>query len=236
MTDKQEKALYIARQFVAVGMTVAGAAGCVANIDAESAFKSTNVQDSYERGLGLNDEQYTAAVDNGTYGRFAVDQVGYGLGQWTANDRKDGMLKYHRARGKSIGDFATQVSWWITEMRGFQTAWNTCTTSNDPFLCGYNVCKFFEMPADTENCARYRGGLAQEWFAWLSNFDLSQKETYSTPAASPVQATFPPDPTVRSFQMEMWMNGYWEAEKINGHKTKEFFDKLYEFIRDMKSC
>lgn len=236
MTDKQEKALYIAKQFLAAGMTLSGVAGSIANIDAESAFKSTNVQDSYERGLGMNDAQYTAAVDNGTYTRFTVDQVGYGLAQWTARDRKDGMLKFHRARGKSIGDFETQVAWWITEMRGYQTVWNTCRSSDDPYLCGYNVCKYYEMPADTEAAAKYRGRLAQEWFAFLSKYDLTEKKNIQTIAKDPISATFPPDPSIKQIQYVMYDNGYWDIDKINGYKTKEFFEKLRTFVDDMESC
>ena len=89
------------------------------------------------------------------------------------------------------------------------------------------------MPADTENCARYRGGLAQEWFASLSNFDLSQK-TSPSPTKDPVQATFPVDPSILILQMVMQYNGYWD--KPDGHKSKAFFDELEQFVQDMKLC
>ena len=234
MTDKQEKALYIARQLLDAGMTLAGASGVIANIEAESAFKSTNVQDSYERGLCMNDEQYTTAVDNGTYTRFTVDQAGYGLAQWTANDRKDGMLKFHRKRGASIGDFKTQVAWLITEIRGYTKAFQTVTQSNDPYLCGYNVCKYYEIPADTENAARYRGGLAQDWCTWLEKQELSQNP-YTPPTIDPVQSTFPPDASVLILQMVMQYNGYWDSP-ITGYKNKYFFKQLRQFVDDMEKC
>jgi len=166
MTENENKALFIAEKLQKAGMTLAGAAGVIANIEAESAFKSNNVQDAFEARVG-GDAYYTSAVDSGIYKRFETDGVGYGLCQWTAGDRKEGMLRYHRAHGKSIGDFQTQVDWLIQEIRGYSRAWKTVTTSGDPYACGYDVCKYYEIPADTENQANYRGGIARRWYNWL---------------------------------------------------------------------
>lgn len=168
MTDKNRKALYIAEQCRRAGMTLAGAAGAIASVEAESAFKSTNLQDSYEKPIGMTDEQYTMAVDNGTYHNFTGDAAGYGLCQWTASDRKAKMLAYFRSRGASIGDFATQVDFMIEEMHGYSKAWATCTTSDNPYECGYAVCRYYEIPADTENQAQYRGGRAQHWYSVIA--------------------------------------------------------------------
>ena len=118
MTENGKKALYIASQCRNAGMTQAGAAGVLANIEAESAFKSNNVQDCFESRVG-GDAYYTAAVDSGAYPYFATDGAGYGYCQWTAPDRKEGMLRFHKGRGKSIGDGPTQVAWMIQEMRGY---------------------------------------------------------------------------------------------------------------------
>ena len=167
LTGTEQKALYIAEQCRKAGMTISGAAGILANIEAESAFKSTNLQDTYEVSLHMNDAQYTAAVDNGSYTRFTVDEAGYGLCQWTAKDRKAGMLSFHRQRGVSIGDFRTQVDWMLQEIRGYGYAWRTCINSNSPYECGYAVCKYYEIPADTEEKAQYRGSQAQHWYEFL---------------------------------------------------------------------
>jgi len=168
MTGTESKALYIAEQCRKAGMTLAGAAGILINIECESAFKSTNLQDTYEISLGMNDAQYTSRVDNGTYTRFTSDSAGYGLCQWTAGDRKDGMIRFHKSRGVSIGDFRTQVDWMLQEIRGFSYAWKICAASNNPYECGYAVCKYYEIPADTENKAKYRGGEAQRWYDFLA--------------------------------------------------------------------
>lgn len=167
MTDTENKALYIAEQCRAAGMTMAGVAGVLANVGAESAFKSDNLQDCYQSRLGMDDATYTQRVDNGTYQGFVSDAAGYGLAQTTASDRKAKMLAFHRQRGASIGDFATQVDFILSEMRGYGKAWQTCTGGSNAYECGYAVCKYYEIPADTENQARYRGGLAQKWYDWL---------------------------------------------------------------------
>lgn len=167
MPDTDNKALYIAEQCRAAGLTMAGAAGVLANVEAESAFRSDNLQDCYQSRLGMDDATYTARVDNGTYQGFVSDAAGYGLAQTTASDRKAKMLAFHRQRGASIGDFATQVDFILTEMRGYSKAWQACTGGSNAYECGYAVCKYYEIPADTENQARYRGRLAQKWYDWL---------------------------------------------------------------------
>lgn len=207
MTGTEQKALYIADQCRKAGMTLAGAAGMLINIECESAFKSTNLQDSYELSLGMNDAQYTSRVDNSSYTRFVGDQAGYGLCQWTADDRKDGMLKFHRKRGVSIGDFRTQVDWMLTEIKSYTRAWRTVTLSNNPYECGYAICKYYEIPADTETKADYRGGQAQRWYDFLAaniGVEIVIPESDPAPAAQivsspavddegiPIPQTWPP--------------------------------------------
>lgn len=46
---------------------------------------------------------------------------------------------------------------------------------------------------------------------------------------------FPPDPSVAILQMVMKYNGYWDYE-IDGRKTTLFFQKLEEFVHDMRLC
>ena len=59
--------------------------------------------------------------------------------------------------------------------------------------------------------------------------------SYTPPVKDPVGATFPPDPSVLILQLVMQYNGYWD-EKPDGYKSEKFFQKLEEFIADMKKC
>lgn len=168
MTERENRALYIAEECRKAGVTIAGTAGILENIDAESGFNPHNVQDTFESRVG-NDETYTARVDNGTYHAFTSDGAGYGIAQWTASDRKAKLLAYCKQRGASIGDFRTQVDFMLSEMRGYSSAWSTVTSTSNPYEAGYNVCRYYEIPADTIAASEYRGNNAYTWYQWLIN-------------------------------------------------------------------
>lgn len=98
------------------GFTDYAAAGIYANLQAESAMKPTNLQNSYEKKLGMDDAAYTAAVDSGAYTNFVKDSAGYGLAQWTYWSRKQKLLEYAKSQGKSIGDGIMQMRFLVKEM------------------------------------------------------------------------------------------------------------------------
>ncbi len=144
---------------LALGMTPAGAAGCTANIMAESAGRPNNVEDR----SGVSDEAYTAGVDRGYYRNFATDAYGYGFCQWTSRDRKQTLLDYAQGKGKSIADADMQLQFMAREMRAsYPLVWNRLTSSDDPYDCGYVMCKLYEIPANTEAQSQHRGTQAQQ--------------------------------------------------------------------------
>ncbi len=87
-----------------------GVAGLMGNFYAESGLKFINLQTTGNKALGMTDEEYTAAVDNGVYMHFADDRHGYGLAQWTYPSRKEALLAFACERGVSIGDCAMQLA------------------------------------------------------------------------------------------------------------------------------
>ena len=141
-----------------LGMTPAGAAGATANILAESAGNPRNVEDR----SGINDDRYTEMVDNRTYANFTTDAYGYGLCQWTRRNRKKDLLDYAQGHGVSIGDASMQFQFMAREMRSSYTyVWNVLTHTSDPYEAGYVMCKFYEIPANTESQSQYRGNQAR---------------------------------------------------------------------------
>jgi len=209
MTEINKRALYIAQECLKAGMTMAGAAGVLANVEAESAFNPRNLQDTYERALGYNDDSYTDAVDNGTYQNFTRDSAGYGLPQWTASDRKAKMLTYFKQRGKSIGDFATQAEYMIIDIRtyGSGKAWKSCVSSDDPYRCGYDICKYYEICDNLEAQSKHRGNQAKtKWYGFIkaslaSGLTVEPPKTEKPKEAAkvdddgiPIPKTFPPRP------------------------------------------
>jgi hypothetical protein len=56
-----------------------GVAGLMGNLKAESGLIPSNLQDSFESKLKMDNTSYTKKVDDGTYKNFINDKAGYGL-------------------------------------------------------------------------------------------------------------------------------------------------------------
>lgn len=132
------------------GMNAYGAAGLMGNLYAESGLEPKNLQNTYEAKLGYTDDTYTAAVDNGSYTNFAKDSAGYGLAQWTFSSRKENMLAYHKAAGKSIGDLETQLNFLYKELsESYKSVFSVLKTATTVLQASNSVLLNFERPADT---------------------------------------------------------------------------------------
>ena len=125
-----------------------GVAALMGNIKAESNFKSTNLQNTYEKKLGYTDESYTQAVDNGKYVNFVRDAAGYGLAQWTYWSRKKALLDFCRIRKVSIGDLDAQIDFLIKEIKGYKAVDNAIRTCKSVREASDIVLKQYERPAN----------------------------------------------------------------------------------------
>ena len=142
-----------------------GAAGMMGNLYAESALRPNNLQNTYEKKFGMTDAEYTAAVDDGSYTNFVKDSAGYGLAQWTYWSRKQALLEFAQAAGKSIGDLQTQLDFLWKELQGYTSVLNTLKsattvkTASDAVLTGY------ERPSDQGDAVKEkRAGYGQTYF------------------------------------------------------------------------
>ncbi len=148
-----------------------GAAGLMGNLYAESALNPRNLQQSYERKLGYTDDSYTAAVDTGSYKRFADDGAGYGLAQWTYQTRKGMLLTFARARGTSIGDLDMQLDFLIEELRGYGSVWSALITATSVREASDAVLMGYEKPKDQSEAMKIkRAAYGQKYY------DLYAKE------------------------------------------------------------
>ena len=140
---------------ISKGMSSAGAAGLIGNLYAESALNPKNLQNSYEKKLGHTDDSYTAAVDNGSYSNFIRDSAGYGLAQWTYWSRKQNMLEFARAAGKSIGDLEMQLDFLFKELsEGYKTVLAVLKTTASVKAASDSVLLNFERPADQSEAVK----------------------------------------------------------------------------------
>lgn len=138
-----------------MGMTDAGAAGMMGNLYAESSLRPTNLQNTYEKSLGMTDDQYTAAVDNGSYTNFIKDSAGYGLAQWTSAGRKEGLYNLAKSKGMSISDLATQLEWLGIELQGgYKKVFDVLKTTNSLSEASDIVLTKFESPADQSSSVK----------------------------------------------------------------------------------
>ena len=205
------------------GLSRAGALGMLGNMAAESGLKENIVQ----RGMTkLSDEQYTAAADNGLID-FPNDSAGYGLCQWTYHTRKRGLLETAKSDGVSVGDGEMQCGYAMYELRkDYPDLMRFLCTTDDIDLASDRICMEFERPAVNNLQARR---------AYAHGFEDETTDTPIVPRPKdPVQATFPPDPTVLAFQLWLNYNGY--ACETNGYKSGNFFPVLEQFVKDMKNC
>ena len=125
-----------------------GVAGLMGNLQAESGVRSNNLQNSYEKSLGISDDVYTKAVDENIYTNFVKDSAGYGLAQWTYWSRKQNLLDYAKTHNKSIGDLAMQVDFLLIELKQYKDVWAVLQTATSVKQASDVVLTQFEKPRD----------------------------------------------------------------------------------------
>ena len=142
-----------------------GISGIMGNLEAESGLKPKNLQNSYEKKLGYTDNTYTAAVDDGSYGNFVKDSAGYGLAQWTYWSRKQNMLNFARAAGKSIGDLEMQLDFLCKELKeSYSTVYSALKTASSVREASDIVLMKFERPADQSEAVKLkRANMGQKY-------------------------------------------------------------------------
>ena len=147
-----------------------GIAGVMSNINFESGFLSTNLENKYEQILGYNDQSYTAAVDNGSYNNFTNDSAGYGLCQWTYYTRKAALLNSAKSNGVSIGDVGNQISFLFRELKnGYSGLYNAIMSGSESVdSIASNFCHNFENPANHTQCDTTRVSYARSYYSYVA--------------------------------------------------------------------
>ena len=147
------------------GLSDWGVAGLMGNLYAESGLRPNNLQNTYEGKLGMADAEYTELVDKGVYTNFVRDSAGYGLAQWTYWSRKEALLAYAKASGKSIGDLEMQLEFLLKELSSYGLLGKLKTVST--VLEASNVILLeFEKPASMNTAATQtkRAEYGQKYF------------------------------------------------------------------------
>lgn len=144
------------------------AAGMMGNLYAESALNPKNLQQTFEKKLGMTDDQYTNAVDTGLYSKdsFINDKAGYGLAQWTYYSRKQGLIEFAQWQNVSIGDLSMQLDYLAKELRenyaGLVKELKACTSVQQ---ASDLILTKFERPADqSDKVKALRGSYSMNYY------------------------------------------------------------------------
>lgn len=165
------------------GLNDFGTAGLMGNLYAESGLIPNNVENLYEKRLGVTDASYTAAVDSGKYQFFATDKAGYGLAQWTYCSRKAELLDYAQCCRKSIGDLEMQLDFLMKELReGYKAVLTMLKTAGSVRQASDAVLLQFERPADQSETAKKR----------RASFGQKYYDRYAKPKEGQAVGTFKP--------------------------------------------
>ena len=147
------------------GLKDEAVAGIMGNLNAESALRSNNLQQSYECKLGHTDESYTEGVDNGSYTNFVHDKAGYGLAQWTYWSRKENLLKFAQAAGKSIADLQMQLDFLWKELQGYTRVMTVLHNAESVREASDVILIEFESPADQSELVQVtRAAFGQRYY------------------------------------------------------------------------
>lgn len=167
MTNEQ----LIWNYFKSHGLNDFGTAGLMGNLYAESGLNPKNLQQTYERKLGYNDDSYTDAVDHGIYTNFVKDSAGYGIAQWTFWSRKQALFSFAKSRAKSIGDLNMQLDFLMKELReGYIGVLNTLCNATSVLEASNEVLFRFERPANQdESVQAKRCAFGQRYYDLFAN-------------------------------------------------------------------
>lgn len=164
------------------GLNDYGCAGLIGNLYCESGLLSNNLQNTSNKKLGMTDEEYCFAVDNGSYSKdkFIKDNSGFGIAQWTYSTRKSALYEYTKYKNKSIGDLETQLEFLYKELKESYSSVLTVLQTATSIRQASNIILFeYENPADQSISAQNkRASYGEKYYNKYSS--KINKKTHST--------------------------------------------------------
>lgn len=154
--NEEARALYIWNFLKSKGLNDYAVAGVMGNLWAESALRPNNLQNSFERKLGMTDKGYTKAVDDGSYKNFIHDKAGYGLAQWTWWSRKQALLYFAEKKMRHIDDLQMQLDFLWEELQAYPDVLKVLKTAQSVRQASNAVLTGYEKPADQSNVVKNR--------------------------------------------------------------------------------
>ena len=142
-----------------------GVSALMGNLYVESKLNPMLLEGKYARQFGMTSEQYTNAVNDGSYSEetFIHDSAGYGLAQWTYWSRKQALYEFAKAKGTSIGDLSMQLDYLWDELQKYKTVLTACMEATSIREASDVIVKRYEKPKNQSeeflaNRAKYGQG------------------------------------------------------------------------------
>lgn len=199
------------------GLSRWGALAVMGNFQAESGNESVRLEGDYAKDRSVS-KAWAADVDAGLKSRSDVIYMGrgWGLAQWTYWSRLAGLYDLCKSKGKSIGDEATQVEWFFTELKGsYPSLYQYLCEAEEAnlYTATQKVCVEFERPA--ENNVNYRYTAANDIALKVKDKEepAPVKETYWPPRMVD-KNMFGPDVLV--LQAVLSARGYLDTDMADG--------------------
>ena len=178
---------HIWNYLVGKGLNAYAVAGLMGNLYAESGLNPCNLQNSYNKSLDMTDAEYTAAVDNGSYGDFVNDKAGYGLAQWTYHTRKQALLDSAKEVGVSIGNMDMQLAHLWRELQGYESVITALKTAESVRVASDAVLLGYEKPADqSEGAQKKRAEYGEAYYKEYAGEQLQTAPQEKPQAAADV--------------------------------------------------
>lgn len=149
--NEDDRARYIWNFLKGKGLNDYAVAGLMGNLYIESALRPNNLQNSFEKKLGMTDKGYTKDVNDGSYKNFVHDKAGYGLAQWTWWSRKQALLYFAQKRKASIDDLVTQLEFLWEELGAYDHCMKVLSKATSVKEACNVVLREYERPAVVVN-------------------------------------------------------------------------------------
>jgi len=122
-------------------------AGIMGNLECESNCEPCRMQGDFSANRQAS-RTYADLADSGKnpVSSYRSDGVGWGLAQWTYYTRKENLLRFCSARGKSIADLDSQLSFMLTESEYTSIA-RKLSAATTVYDAAKIFCDSFERPA-----------------------------------------------------------------------------------------
>ena len=143
------------------GLSEAGALGMLGNWECESGCEPYRVQGDYQASRAIS-KAYVNAIQIGTQDRerFATDQKGFGLAQWTYPQRKRNMWDLWKTSIHRIDDVDFQVWFAYIELtKEYSGLLSYLKTVEAIYDATDRICREYERPAVNNVQARYEAAL-----------------------------------------------------------------------------